>query len=152
MPDVPPVSGGLTPVEAAALSAAVQAARGAVDDGSGHPYGAALVSRGEVVAIAANRVRGLHDPTAHAEVQAIRALAAERADRDLSDCTLVTTAEPCGMCCGALGWAGIRRIVVGAADPWNGRLDALLVQDPDLAVVMVEDEACRALLEFAHGE
>lgn len=133
-----------------ALDQAIAAARRASDAGVGHPYGAALVVGGEVVAVEGNRVRGLHDPTAHAEVQVIRALAASRRSTDLSDCTLVTTAEPCTMCCGALAWAGIRRLVVGAPDPVNGGLERLLDRVDDLAVEMLDSPACRALLREAH--
>jgi tRNA(Arg) A34 adenosine deaminase TadA len=134
-----------------ALDAAIAAARRVTDEGAGHPYGAALVADGEVVAVEGNRVRGLHDPTAHAEVQVIRALAAARRSTDLSDCILVTTAEPCPMCCGALRWAGIRRLVVGAPDPRNGGLTALLERVDDLVVERVDSPACRALLREAHA-
>ncbi|MBT8404925.1 MAG: nucleoside deaminase, partial [Gemmatimonadetes bacterium] len=115
-----------SPIIERALDQAVQAARRVTDEGEGHPYGAALVIGDEIVAVEGNRVRGLHDPTAHAEVQVIRTLAALRQSTDLSDCTLVTTAEPCAMCCGALRWARIRRLVVGVRDPVNGGLHALL--------------------------
>lgn len=138
-------------VETEALEAAVAEAGRVTETGVGHPYGAALVAGGRVVAVEGNRVTGQHDPTAHAEVQVIRALASTRADRDLSDCTLVTTAEPCPMCCGALEWAGIHRVVVGARDPRNGGLAELLARRPELDVAVVDDPACRELLERAHG-
>lgn len=133
-----------------ALRQAIEAARRVTDEGVGHPYGAALVAGGEVVAVEGNRVRGLNDPTAHAEVQAIRALAAARSSTDLSDCILVATAEPCRMCCGALRWAGIERLVIGAADPVNGGVDALLADDVALSVEWVDSPVCRALLREAH--
>ena len=133
-----------------ALDQAVAAARRLTAEGVGHPYGAALVVGSEIVAVEGNRVRGLHDPTAHAEVQVIRTLAAARRSTDLSDCTLVATAEPCAMCCGALRWAGIRRLVVGAPDPVNGGLQELLERVDDLAVEMLDSPECRALLREAH--
>lgn len=141
----------IDPIEAEALDAAVRAARHVTEAGVGHPYGAALVAEGRIVAVEGNRVAGTHDPTAHAEVQVIRVLARERADRNLSDCTLVTTAEPCPMCCGALEWARIRRIVVGSRDPRNGGLAELVARNPGLEVVVVDDPACRDLLEWAHS-
>jgi tRNA(adenine34) deaminase len=109
------------------------------------------VAAGEVVAVEGNRVRGLHDPTAHAEVQVIRALAARRGDTDLSDCTLVATAEPCAMCCGALEWAGIRRVVVGARDSMNGGLEGLRARAPEIEVEVLDSPACRELLREAHA-
>lgn len=134
-----------------ALQRAIDAARRVTDEGVGHPYGAALVADGEVVAVEGNRVRGLHDPTAHAEVQVIRALAAARRSADLSDCTLVATAEPCHMCCGAVRWAGIRHVVVGAPDPVNGGLDELVAREGHLVVERLDSPACRALLDEARS-
>jgi tRNA(Arg) A34 adenosine deaminase TadA len=145
-------SGRISALEAEALDAAVEAARDVVTRGVGHAYGAALVSRGRVVAVEGNRVRETHDPTAHAEVRVIRARTAAQGDRDLSECTLVATAEPCHMCSGALEWAGVRRLVVGARDPVNGGLESLRARRPELDVVVVDSAACRELLEHARRD
>jgi tRNA(Arg) A34 adenosine deaminase TadA len=146
----PPPDDGVTAAEREALEQAVEAARGASEEGVGHPYGAALVVAGRVVAVEANRVRATCDPTAHAEVQVIRTLTARRGSRDLSDCTLVTTAEPCHMCAGAVEWAGILRVVVGTRDPVNGGMAGLLARRPEIASVVVDSPACRVLLSDAH--
>ena len=80
-----------------------------VDDGGG-PFGAVIVKEGRVVAKGANRVVANNDPTAHAEVVAIRNACRELATFDLSGCTVYTSCEPCPMCLSAIYWAGISRI------------------------------------------
>jgi tRNA(Arg) A34 adenosine deaminase TadA len=78
------------------------------------PFGAAIVRDGSVVAAAHNTVWRDRDPTAHAEVNAIRAAAAALKTIDLSGCTMFTTCEPCPMCLAAIHWAKIDRVVFGA--------------------------------------
>jgi tRNA(Arg) A34 adenosine deaminase TadA len=79
------------------------------------PYGA-VVLRGElIVGAAPSRVVTRTDPTAHAEMEAIRDAARRLGTRDLSDCLLVSTSRPCRMCEAAAGWAGISRMVYGEA-------------------------------------
>jgi guanine deaminase len=80
----------------------------------GGPFGAVIVRDGEVLAMAANRVVAEADPTAHAEVLAIRLAARKLSTHDLSGCTLYTSCEPCPMCLGAIYWAGIERVVYAA--------------------------------------
>lgn len=77
----------------------------------GGPFGAVIVRGGSVIARAGNRVVAGHDPTAHAEVMAIRMAAETLGTHDLSDCVIYASCEPCPMCLGAIYWAGIRRIV-----------------------------------------
>ena len=85
----------------------------------GGPFGAVVARGGEIVAEGVNRVTALNDPTAHAEVQAIR-LAAQRLGRfDLSDCELYASCEPCPMCLGAIYWAHLDKIYYA-----NNRKDA----------------------------
>ena len=80
----------------------------------GGPFGAVVARGGEIVAEGVNRVTALNDPTAHAEVQAIR-LAAQRLGRfDLSDCELYASCEPCPMCLGAIYWARLSRLYYAA--------------------------------------
>jgi len=93
----------------AALDLAVENVR----DGGG-PFAALVVVEGEVLARGANRVTASHDPTAHAEVVAIRAACAARGHFELPDCTLYTTCEPCPMCMGAIYWARLDRVVYAA--------------------------------------
>jgi tRNA(Arg) A34 adenosine deaminase TadA len=86
------------------------------------PVGAVVVdpATGEVVAIGANNPIGSHDPTAHAEVVALRAAAKKLGNYRLTDLTLVVTLEPCAMCAGAISHARIGRLVFGAEDPKGG--------------------------------
>jgi len=106
----------------APMRAALDAAREAATGGE-VPVGAAVVCKGEIIAVAANAPRMLHDPTAHAEIRAIRA-AAEALGRDrLEDCDLWVTLEPCAMCAGAIAHARIARLYYGASDPKGGAVE-----------------------------
>ena len=84
------------------------------------PVGAIVVREGEVIARAHNRPVGLTDPTAHAEILALRAAAERLGNYRLTDCDLYVTLEPCAMCAGALVHARVRRLVYAAADPKAG--------------------------------
>ncbi len=79
--------------------------------GDGGPFGAVIVHQGEIVAEAWNRVVVDHDPTAHAEILALRAASARLKRFHLSDCILYASSEPCPMCLSAAYWARIERIV-----------------------------------------
>lgn len=79
----------------------------------GGPFGAVIVRNGEVIATGTNRVTANCDPTAHAEVSAIRAACAKLGDFKLSGCTIYSSCEPCPMCLSALYWAGVERIFYG---------------------------------------
>jgi tRNA(adenine34) deaminase len=87
------------------------------------PVGAIIVRDGAVIARAGNRVIAEHDPTAHAELVAIRAAGAKLGSERLEDCDLYVTLEPCAMCAGAIAFARIRRLYYGAADPKGGAVD-----------------------------
>jgi tRNA(adenine34) deaminase len=89
------------------------------------PVGAVIVRSGHVIGEAHNRTITDADPTAHAEVVAIRQAAAEVGDWRLLDCTLYVTLEPCAMCAGAIVLARIPRVVYGARDPKAGMVDSL---------------------------
>jgi guanine deaminase len=80
----------------------------------GGPFGAVIVKDGVVIAKGHNRVISSHDPTAHAEIVAIRLASAILERFDLSDCELYTTCEPCPMCYSAAHWAKIRKLYYGA--------------------------------------
>ena len=85
------------------------------------PIGVVIVGAdGSILAAEHNRTEALHDVTAHAEMLAIGAAASAIGAKYLIDCTLYVTVEPCPMCAAAIGWAQIRRIVIGAADPKRG--------------------------------
>jgi tRNA(adenine34) deaminase len=84
------------------------------------PVGAVIVKDGQVLATGFNQPIGNADPTAHAEIQAIRAAAELLGNYRLSHCELYVTLEPCAMCAGAIQHARIRRVVFGASDPKTG--------------------------------
>jgi tRNA(adenine34) deaminase len=88
------------------------------------PVGCVIVRGGEVVARTRNRTLAGHDPTAHAEMLAIRQAAAAIGSERLVDCDLYVTLEPCTMCAGALSFARIRRLYYGAADPKGGAVES----------------------------
>jgi tRNA(adenine34) deaminase len=92
-------------------------------DASEVPVGCVVVRDGAVVARAGNRTLRDHDPTAHAEMLAIRQAAAAIGSERLTDCDLYVTLEPCAMCAGAISFARIRRLYYGAADPKGGAVD-----------------------------
>lgn len=87
------------------------------------PVGAVVMRQGEVIATGANAPRRLHDPTAHAEIQAIRAAAATLGRDRLEDCDLWVTLEPCAMCAGAIAHARIARLYYAASDPKGGAVE-----------------------------
>ncbi len=101
------------------MQQALRQARNAAAQGE-IPVGAVVVVNDRIVGAGHNLTETLRDVTAHAEIQAITAAAAERDAKYLSDATLYVTLEPCVMCAGAIGWAQIRRIVIGARDPRRG--------------------------------
>lgn len=100
---------------------ALEAAQAAADAGE-TPVGAVVVDprTGEVVAVGANQPIGTHDPTAHAEIVALREAARKLGNYRLTDLMLVVTLEPCAMCAGAISHARIGRLVFGAEDPKGG--------------------------------
>lgn len=87
------------------------------------PVGAVLMRGAEVVAVAANAPRRLRDPTAHAEMLAIREGAARLGAERLAGCDLWVTLEPCAMCAGAIAHARIRRLYYAAPDPKGGAVE-----------------------------
>lgn len=98
------------------------------------PVGAVVVLDGRVLARGHNAPIGRRDPTAHAEIVALRAAAQELGNYRLAGVTLYSTVEPCAMCCGAIVHARVARLVYGAADPKAGAVESLfrLLQDTRL--------------------
>ena len=88
------------------------------------PVGCVIVLNGEVIAAVGNRTLADRDPTAHAEILAIRLAAEVVGSERLVDCDLYVTLEPCTMCAGAISFARIRRLYYGAADPKGGAVDS----------------------------
>ncbi|PWB79815.1 MAG: tRNA-specific adenosine deaminase [Methylocystaceae bacterium] len=104
------------------LSAAFEAARLA-GEARDVPVGAAVVKDRKIIAIAGNRTLRDKDPTAHAEMLAIRAACAALGSERLVDCDLYVTLEPCAMCAGAISFARIRRLYFSADDPKGGAIE-----------------------------
>ncbi len=87
------------------------------------PVGAVVVREGEIIAESANRMSALGDPTAHAEMLAIRQALKALGGEWLGECDLYVTLEPCTMCAGAIAHARLRRVYYGAPDPKGGAID-----------------------------
>ena len=138
------------PMIAALAQARAAAAQGEV------PIGAVIVKDGAVIAAAHNAPRGLHDPTAHAEVLVIRAAAKALGNERLDGCELWVTLEPCAMCAGAIAHARIARLYYAASDPKGGAVEHgarvfehdQCLHRPEVYSGMGEDEAGELLKGF----
>ena len=135
-------------MEAALAQAALASAAGEV------PVGAVAVVGGEIIAAGFNQPISTHDPTAHAEVVAIRAAARHLGNYRLTDVSLYVTIEPCLMCVGALVHARVKTVVYGAAEPRTGALVSAVraLDTPGLNHRFevrsgVCEEACRSLIQ-----
>lgn len=141
--------------ERQAMEAALDAARRAGDRGD-VPVGAVVLHHGRIVAVRANEREATGDPTAHAEVLALRDAASSIGARRLHDATLVVTLEPCPMCAGAVWAAQVGRVVFGAADLKAGATGSLynLAADPrlnhetDVEAGLLADESAALLTGF----
>jgi tRNA(Arg) A34 adenosine deaminase TadA len=138
-------------MEIALAEARAAAARGEV------PVGAVVLDgTGAVLARAGNEVEARHDPTAHAEMLALRAAAVMRGQPRLPDCDLVVTLEPCPMCAQAASFFRVRRVVFGAYDPKGGGVEhgarvfdaASCFHRPEVVGGVREAEAATLLREF----
>ena len=143
----------VSPADLAGMAAALEEARRAASIGE-VPVGAAVLREGTVVARAHNETVQRRDPTAHAELLAVRqALSSLQTDR-LSDCTLYVTLEPCAQCAGAIVLTKLGRVVFGAHDPKAGMAGSVgdVLRHPGLnhrveVIGGVEEEACGRLLQ-----
>ncbi|MBL8405549.1 MAG: nucleoside deaminase [Dechloromonas sp.] len=104
------------------LTRAIELARLGSEAGEGGPFGAVIVRDGRIIAESWNRVVASHDPTAHAEISAIRSACAQLGNFHLTGCTLYASSEPCPMCLAATYWARIGRVVFA-----NSRIEAASV-------------------------
>ena len=120
------------------------------------PVGAVVVHRGQVIGEGRNAPRRDHDPTAHAEIVAIRAAAQALGNERLADCELWVTLEPCAMCAGAIAHARIAKLYYGASDPKGGAVEhgarvfdqPQCLHRPEIYAGMGEREAGELLQEF----
>ena len=114
------------------------------------PVGCIIVSNGRVIARAHNLTETLNDVTAHAEMQAITSAANFLGGKYLQNCTMYITLEPCVMCCGALNWAQISKVVIGARDAQRGFINKNLKLHPKTEIVtgVLEGECSAVVKEF----
>ena len=108
------------------LEKAIELSRKGMQNGHGGPFGCIIVKGNEIVGEGCNMVTSLNDPTAHAEVVAIRDACRHLKTYQLSDCEIYTSCEPCPMCLGAIYWARPQRVVYA-----NTKLDAAAIQFDD---------------------
>jgi tRNA(adenine34) deaminase len=107
------------------MQRAIAEARAAQEAGE-VPVGAAIVKHGELISVGQNRNLRDHDPSAHAEIVALRAAGARLGNHRLEGCELYVMIEPCAMCAGALVHARLERLVYGANDPKAGAVESVL--------------------------
>ena len=100
------------------------------------PVGCVIVSNNRVIAKAHNLTETLSDVTAHAEMQAITSAANYLGGKYLRNCTMYVTLEPCVMCCGALNWSQISKVVIGARDEQRGFINKHLSLHPKTEIVL----------------
>jgi tRNA(Arg) A34 adenosine deaminase TadA len=118
---------------------AIALSRRGMEEGRGGPFGSVVVKDGRIVGEGVNQVTSTNDPTAHAEVVAIRAAGAALGTFDLRGCEIYASCEPCPMCLAAIYWARIDRVFYG-----NGRADAARIGFDDAAIY---DEVARPIPE-----
>jgi len=134
------------------MKAAISEAEVAIQSGIGGPFGAVVVKDGVIIGRGHNEVIANHDPTAHAEMQAIREAAQKLGTHDLGGCTIYATSEPCPMCYSAIHWARIDKIYYGCSrkDAADIGFDDELIYDvlrgkarhARLAEEQIDREAC----------
>lgn len=137
------------------MANALEQARMAAADGE-VPVGAVVVCDGKIVARAHNNPRTAHDPTAHAEIQALRRAAEALSRERLDNCELWVTLEPCAMCAGAIAHARIARLYYAASDPKGGAVEhgprlfeqATVLHRPEIYSGMGEAQASELLRAF----
>ncbi|HMZ47413.1 MAG TPA: nucleoside deaminase [Flavobacteriales bacterium] len=146
------------------LREAISLARTGMERGDGGPFGCVIVKDGSVIGRGNNRVTSTNDPTAHAEVVAIRAACAALRSFQLDGCVLYTSCEPCPMCLGAIYWARPDRIVFAAtrADAADAGFDDQLIYDelplaPELRRIsttssLLRNEACALFMTWMEKE
>jgi guanine deaminase len=139
------------------MKLALEEARRGVDNGDGGPFGAVVVLDGKVISKGHSEVIKRNDPTAHAEILAIRGASSVLGRYDLSDCEIYSTSEPCPMCFAAIFWARIKRLVYGTTKEDVAEIgfdDKLIYQvirgeadTEQLEVVNLDREGCLEYLE-----
>lgn len=139
------------------MALALEEARRGIENDDGGPFGAVIARNGKVVSKAHNEVLKRNDPTAHAEILAIRKASSILGRYDLSDCEIYSTSEPCPMCFSAIFWARIGRLVFGTTreDVAEIGFDDSLIYDvikgeaelEQMELVNLDREGCQEVLE-----
>lgn len=112
------------------------------------PIGCIIVSNNRIIARAHNLTETLNDVTAHAEMQAITSAANFLGGKYLQNCTMYVTLEPCVMCCGALNWSQISKVVIGAKDEQRGFIKKNLSLHPKTEIVAgVLEQECSVIIK-----
>jgi len=138
------------------MARAIQLSIENVHSGRGGPFGAVVVKDGNIIAEGANQVTSTHDPTAHAEILAIRAACAKLGAFELPNCEIYTSCEPCPMCLGAIYWARLSRVYFANAASDASRIgfdDSLIYREIPLplaqrAIPMIQMMREQALAAF----
>ena len=136
------------------MSIAIKEARKGMLKNDGGPFGAVVVKNGQIVSLAHNEVLKTFDPTAHAEINAIRKASRILKRFDLSDCELYTTSKPCPMCMGAIYWARIGKVYYGTDEDEVAKIgfddkkfyDFLFGRDKGVELICIEHEEALKLL------
>lgn len=138
------------------MQTAIDEAWHGMDHNHGGPFGAVIVKDGEIISRAHNDVLRTNDPTAHAEILAIRQASGILDRFNLSDCEIYTTSEPCPMCLAAIYWARIRTVYFGSGKEDVARIgfdDSRFYElikrgnNPELSRINIENEKCMELLK-----
>jgi guanine deaminase len=139
------------------MAAAIDLSSKAVDDDAGGPFGAVVVRSDEIVGRGRNRVLADGDPTAHAEILAIRDASRVLGDHRLTGCVVYTSSEPCPMCMAALYWARVEEVFyanlrseaasIGFDDEWLYQELASAIPDRSLRMSRLESDGARAVFE-----
>jgi guanine deaminase len=147
----------LKPEEIRFLEKAVELSKQGMESGQGGPFGCVVVKNGEIIGEGNNKVTSSNDPTAHAEVVAIREACKKLGAYQLDDCDIYTSCEPCPMCLGAIYWARPRRVIYAntreeaAAIEFDdefiyGEINALM-SDRKIPFIHVPDKGAQAVFE-----
>ena len=128
------------------LARAVQLSQQAMQQGTGGPFGCVIVRKGEIIGEGCNMVVSTNDPTAHAEIVAIRQACQKLKTFQLHDCEIYTSCEPCPMCLGAIYWARPKRVVYA-----NTRFDAALIEfDDEFIYQQINTDMLERQIPFIH--
>jgi guanine deaminase len=139
------------------MQLAIKEAQKGMNANEGGPFGAVIVRNDEVIGIAHNKVIISSDPTAHAEILAIRQASEKLGSFDLSDCDIYSTCEPCPMCLGAIYWARIKRLYFGCTRGDAAEIDFSdkhiydaiegKIEDNRVKSIQIERKSCLPLFE-----